>query len=136
MMWQGTTAVVVSLTLLALVTGCSSRSGSTAASSAPTGSVAASPTMSNLTGAWQGNVGVGARSTTLRMNLKQDGPAVKGDIAVGGRADLSGSVTGTVQGDTVRLRLESGASAPQLRVQGDTITGVISGEPLTAQRVR
>ena len=79
---------------------------------------------------------VGARAATLTMNLRQEGQAVTGDIAVGGRADLSGGLTGTVDGDTLRIQLQSGAAGPQLRVQGDTITGVISGEPVTARRVR
>jgi hypothetical protein len=132
-------AVVLSTTtILVLVTGCSSKSSTASRSSAPStsGPVAASPTTSNLTGSWQGYAGVGARSTTVTMNLRQEGPALKGDIAVGGRPDLSGTVTGTVDGDTLRLQLESGAASPQLRVQGDTITGLISGEPLTARRVR
>ncbi len=50
--------------------------------------------------------------------------------------DLSGAVTGTVDGDTLRLHLQSGATGPQLRVHGDTMTGMISGEPLNARRVR
>jgi len=41
-----------------------------------------------------------------------------------------------VDGDTLRLNLESGATSPQLRVQGDTMTGMVSGEPLSARRVR
>jgi endonuclease YncB( thermonuclease family) len=131
-------AVVMSTTVVMLATGCSSKSSTTSRSGAPstTGPVAASPTTSNLTGTWQGNAGVGARSTSLRMTLQQQGQALKGDIAVGGRPDLSGTVTGVVDGDTLRLQLENGSSPPQLRVQGDTITGVISGEPVSARRVR
>jgi hypothetical protein len=135
---QYSAMVVLAAMLLVVVTGCSSKSSSTSGSGAPVtgGSVAASPATANLTGTWQGYAGVGARSTNVTLNLQQDGPALKGDIAVGGRPDLSGTVTGMVDGDTLRLRLESGAASPQLRVQGDTITGIISGEPLNARRVR
>ena len=129
--------VLVSTTLLCAA-GCGSTSRTTSPSSAPskTGPVAASPA-TNLTGVWQGNAGVGARATSVTMNLRQEGPAVKGDIAVGGRPDMSGPVVGTVEGAALRLRLQSGeGSAPELRVQGDTISGVMNGEPLTARRVR
>jgi hypothetical protein len=130
--------VVLASALLVVVSGCSSKSSPTSRSSTPStsGPVAASPA-TNLTGTWQGNVGVGARSTSMTMNLRQEGPAVKGDIAVGGRPDLSGPLMGTVDGAAVRLQLQSGqGTSPELRVQGDTITGVISGEPLSARRVR
>jgi hypothetical protein len=91
----------------------------------------------NLTGVWQGNAGLGAGATSVTMNLRQQGPAVKGDIAVGGRPDLSGPVVGILEGAALRLRLQSGeGSTPELRVQGDTISGVMYGEPLTARRVR
>jgi hypothetical protein len=138
MMTESSRLVILATTFLILATGCASKSGTTARGSAPStsGPVAASPTSSNLTGSWRGNVGVGARSTTVALDLRQDGPALKGDLAVGGRPDLSGPVTGMVEGDTLRLRLESGAAGPELRVQGDTITGLISGEPLSARRVR
>jgi len=137
MMLPYVAAVALSMTVLVLASGCSSKSSTTSRTSTPsTSAPAASPTSSNLTGTWQGNAGVGARATTLTMNLRQEGQALTGDIAVGGRADLSGGLTGTVDGDTLRIQLQSGAAGPQLRVQGDTITGVISGEPVTARRVR
>jgi hypothetical protein len=98
-------------------------------SSAPT-------TSGDVSGTWQGYAGVGARSTSVTLSLRQEGPGLSGNLAVSGRPDLSGSVTGRVEGDTLRLRLGSGAVGPELRVQGDTMTGMVSGEPLSVRRVR
>ena len=76
-----------------------------------------------------------------RWNLKGD-PAAKTFRGTGSGSVVEltivkrGLLTGTVDGDTLRIQLQSGAAGPQLRVQGDTITGVISGEPVTARRVR
>ena len=123
--------------ILVLALGCASRSERTSGAAAPratTGSVAASPATADLTGQWRGNAGVGARSTSVALDLRQAGEALKGTLEVGGRPDLSGPVTGKVEGDTLRLSLDSGAVGPQVRVKGDTMTGMISGEPL--RRVR
>jgi len=51
-------------------------------------------------------------------------------------APSSGPVTGRIEGDTLRLRLDSGAVGPEVRVQGDTMTGMVSGEPLNVRRAR
>jgi hypothetical protein len=136
MTWKHAAMAIVSTMAVALTLGCGSKSGPTRASVPPSGPAAASPTSSNVAGSWQGWVGVGARTTTVTLNLTQEGPALKGDLAVGGRPDLSGTVTGRVEGDTLRLRLEDGAVGPEVRVQGDTMTGIISGEPLNARRMR
>jgi hypothetical protein len=137
MLVKCSTVVILGTAVLMLAAGCTSKSKSTSRSAAPsTGPVAASPTSSSVTGAWQGYAGVGARSTTVSLNLRQEGEALKGDLAIGGRPDLSGPVTGRIEGDTLRLRLDSGAVGPEVRVQGDTMTGMVSGEPLNIRRAR
>jgi hypothetical protein len=133
------TVVALTATVLMLAVGCASKSDSGSRAAAPpatTGSVAASPTSSDVTGLWQGNVGVGARTTSVSLNLREEGEALKGSLAVGGRPDLSGPVTGRIEGDTLRLRLDNGAVGPQVQVKGDTMTGMISGEPLDLRRMR
>lgn len=129
--------VILGTTVLVLGAGCTSKSTSTSRSAAPASSpAAASPASSSVTGNWQGYAGVGARSTSVTLSLRQEGEALKGDLAVGGRPDLSGPVTGRIEGDTLRLRLDSGAVGPEVRVQGDTMTGMVSGEPLSIRRAR
>jgi hypothetical protein len=139
MSMKSPTLLALTTAILILALGCASRSERTSGAAAPgttTGSVAASPTTPDLTGTWRGNAGVGARSTSVALDLRQAGEALKGNLEVGGRPDLSGPVTGKVEGDTLRLRLDSGAVGPQVRVKGDTMTGMISGEPLDMRRVR
>jgi hypothetical protein len=71
------------------------------------------------------------------MPLAQTGSAVTGVIDVAGRADVSGPLTGTVEGDTVRFKLTSGyGSTGQLNVKGDTITGVVGGNGVRLQRAQ
>jgi hypothetical protein len=54
---------------------------------------------------------------------------------VSGRADLTGPLTGDVNGSTVVFRLNSGyGSTNQLNVSGDTITGVVGGSGVTLRR--
>jgi hypothetical protein len=137
MLVKWSTVVILGTAALMLMAGCTSKSKSTSRSAAPSsGPAAASPTSSSVTGTWQGYAGVGARSTSVTLNLRQEGEALKGNLAVGGRPDLSGPVTGRVEGDTLRLRLDSGAVGPEVRVQGDTMTGMVSGEPLNVRRAR
>ena len=126
-MWQYSTLVVLGAVLV-LASGCASKSDTAARSSAST--------TSDVSGTWQGYAGVGARSASVTLNLRQEGPGLSGNLAVGGRPDLSGPVTGRVEGDTLRLRLGSGAVGPEVRVQGDTMTGMVGGEPLSVRRVR
>lgn len=122
-------AVLVGIAIVAMV-GCSS-SGSRSATSAPSASTA---TPANVNGVWSGALVGGAPVT---MNLKQSGAAVTGDLSVGGRADISGPIEGTVDGNTIKLRERSGfGSAPQLRVMGDQITGIVGGTTLDLRRAR
>src|SRR5215467_8967964 len=65
-------------------------------------------------------------ATTLVLVLRQDGQKVKGTLSGAGTDD--GPVTGTVAGNTIRLRYDDGReTTPSLNVKGDQITGVLSG---------
>src|SRR5215510_1285950 len=83
---------------------------------------AQSPT--DVNGTWTGGSPRGA--TTLVLVLKQDGQKVKGTLSGAGTDD--GPVTGTISGNTIRLRYDDGReTTPALNVKGDQITGVLSG---------
>jgi hypothetical protein len=124
-------AVLVGVAIVA-VTGCSSsgsRSGSSTTGTAPSAATAAP---ANVNGVWSGALVGGA---PVRMNLKQNGSDVQGDLNVGGRADISGPIEGTVSGNTLRLRERSGfGSAPLLNVKGNQITGIVGGTTLDLRR--
>jgi len=91
----------------------------------------------SVTGAWTGWVGEGAEEEPVTMNLKQTGASVSGDLIIGGRPDLSGPLTGSVQGNAIRLMLTSGYfTLPELTVKQDQIFGVVAGLPLSVRRAR
>jgi hypothetical protein len=77
----------------------------------------------DLTGTWTGRTVSGAKMITLV--LKQTGDNLTGTL-MGAGANIDGPVTGTVQGNTVRLRNDRG-STPLLTVNGDQISGTLSG---------
>lgn len=110
--------------VMAFVVGC--------ASSVP---VSSGPP-ANVGGSWRGGlVGSGGGTTTLQ--LTQTGAAVKGTIDIAGRPDMSGPITGTVDGNTVRFKLDSGyGSTSELNVKGDTITGFVAGSGVRLERSR
>ena len=84
MLVKWSTVMILATTPLILA-GCGSKSSTTSRSAAPsTGPVAASPTSSNVTGNGQGYAGIGARSTSVALDLRQEGEALKGNLAVGG----------------------------------------------------
>lgn len=69
----------------------------------------------------------------MTLVLKQDGKNVTGTLSGAGTDD--GPVTGTVDGNTIRLRNSSGGT-PSLNVKGDQITGIISkGGSVTMRRI-
>ena len=69
------------------------------------------------------------------MTLEQNGTQLKGDIDIGGRSDMSGPITGTVSGNTIRVSLTSGYGTSSLMdVKGDQITGVYQGGPIMLRR--
>jgi hypothetical protein len=117
------------------VAGCGGKSSSRPAASTPTGTPSASVSApANVNGSWTGALVGGA---PVSMDLKQTGANVTGDLRVGGRADISGPIEGTVEGNTIRLRERSGfGSAPLLNVRGDQITGIVGGTTLDLRRAR
>jgi hypothetical protein len=80
----------------------------------------------NAAGTWTGWAGEPRVSRPVTLTLEQSGTNVKGDLAVAGRPDLSGPVTGTVQGELVYLSLATRTFA-QMRIQQDTMSGEGSG---------
>lgn len=116
------------------VAGCAG-SGSRSASSTAGSPSAAVTAPADVNGRWSGSVGVGG--APVSMTLNQTGPNVTGDLSVGGRADISGPIEGTVDANTIKLRERSGfGSAPLLNVKGDRITGIVGGATLDLRRTR
>jgi hypothetical protein len=78
---------------------------------------AASGPPANVAGSWSGAT-VGASGAFVSMQLTQTGTTVAGAIEIGGRSDLSGALNGTVDGNTVRFKLNSGyGSTGELNVK-------------------
>ena len=122
-------ATITFLGLIALVsvTGCAG-SVSDVPSAAVRGPV-------DVGGTWVGGLVLGGAPVT--MILEQTGENVTGHLRVTGRADLSGPVEGTVHGASITLHTRSGfATAPQLSVRGDQITGSVGGDALDVYRSR
>jgi|SRR6266700_7460237 hypothetical protein len=83
---------------------------------------AQSPT--DVSGTWTGSTTRGA--ATYVLVLKQDGQKVTGTLSGAGTDD--GPVTGTISGNTIRLKYDDGReTTPSLTVKGDQIEGVLSG---------
>ena len=122
------TPTIVILALLSVVAaGCAARRAEIAEETAPT---------ANLVGVWTGSAGTGGQFVPVTLTLTQSGTAVKGTIDVAGRPDYSGDVTGSVQGELLKLALQETTLA-QLRVKQDTITGEpFPGLPLNLRRSR
>ena len=118
----------------ALIAGCaSSKKAASGTPATPTASV----TTQDLTGTWSGHGGAQGREVPAALRLVQNGIALEGDMYVSGRADLSGPITGTVDGNTVRLALGSGfrqTSALQISPDGDRISGNMVGSPIVLTR--
>jgi len=78
----------------------------------------------DVNGTWTGSTIRGA--TTLVLVLKQDGQKVTGRLSGAGTDD--GPVSGTISGNTIRLRYDDGReTTPSLNVKGERIEGVLSG---------
>ena len=85
----------------------------------------------DVSGTWTGSTTTG--SSTLTLVLKQEGKTVTGTLTGAGTDD--GPVTGTVDGNTIRLRNNNGGT-PLLNVKGDQITGMTSaGSSVTMRRI-
>ena len=118
--------ILVASMLIALMAGCASGGATAPAASGPP---------ANVAGAWSGSFGVGATGGFMSMSLQQTGGQVKGEIDIGGRPDMSGPITGTVNGDTIQVGLTSGYGTSSLmNVKGDQITGVYQGGPIMLRR--
>ena len=114
------------LVLLCVATlGCGAVKQQRAEENAPTAKVA---------GNWSGYAGFGANSTPVTLTMQQTGTNVTGNISIAGRPDLSGPVTGSVQGELLKLSLPT-ATLGEMQVKQDTITGVpAAGMPATLRR--
>ena len=111
--------------LVAFLAGCAGTSRPAATASGPP---------ANVAGSWRGGT-IGAGGATVALMLQQTGSTVTGSIAVGGRPDVTGPLTGTVTGNAVVFKLTSGyGSTGELNVSGDTITGVVGGSGIRLQR--
>ena len=114
------TAVPLLVLLIAAMSGCASSDKSKMAAMPP----------ADVSGTWEG--GTGARVVT--MVLSQTGPSVTGTLS--GAGSLDGPLSGTVDGNTVRLqRTSSFAGTALLTVQGDVITGLYDGNTLNLRRI-
>jgi hypothetical protein len=88
----------------------------------------------NVAGTWSGGT-VGAGGVPATLQLAQNGSAVTGNIDIGGRPDMSGPIKGSVDGNTVRFKLDTGyGSTGELSVNGNTITGFVAGTGVSLQR--
>jgi hypothetical protein len=93
--------------------------------------------MAQAGGSWTGSAGVGATSLPVSLRLQQTGGNVSGDINIAGRPDFSGPVVGTVQGNMLSLRMQSGtASFSAMTVGQDQITGTSQFGPIALRRAR
>jgi len=118
-----TTVVLLALFCLAAI-GCGAMEQERAEQSAPT---------ANAAGTWTGWAGEPRVARPVTLTLEQSGTNVKGDLSVAGRPDLSGPVTGTVQGELVYLSLATRTFA-QMRIQQDTMSGEGSAGPVSLRR--
>jgi hypothetical protein len=101
-----------------------------ASSSSPAASTGGAP--ANIAGTWNGGF-YGPASNSVSMQLQQQGSAVTGNIAVGGRADLSGPIKGTVRGNMFDYDLANGGQGT-MQISGNSISGTVSGAPFRATK--
>jgi hypothetical protein len=121
-------SIAVLVLLAAVSAGCgAAREAQQAAANAPT---------ANVAGTWTGSAGTGGVSAPVTLVLTQTGTNLAGNITVGGRIDLSGPVTGTVQGEIVKLSLST-VTLGQMIAKGGTMSGEVSGGlPATLRRAQ
>ena len=118
------------LLMVLAVTGCASSGGTT-------GGMNTSGPTAQAGGAWTGYAGIGATSLPVSLTLKQTGGNVSGNIDIAGRPDFSGPVVGTVQGNALSLKMQSGTASFSTMVVGqDQITGTSQFGPIALRRAR
>src|SRR5262245_19154769 len=110
------TSVVLLALLCIAAFGCAAVKEEKAMANAPT---------ANVVGTWSGYAGQGASGVPVDLTLAQTGTNVTGNVTVAARPDLSGPVTGAIQGELLKLSLAT-ATFSQLEVKGDTMTGMTS----------
>ena len=81
--------------------------------------------MANVSGVWTGRARTGETFMPVTMTLTQNGTTVTGDMSVGGRSEMTGGVTGSIQGELLTLSLER-VTFGELTVKQDTMTGQVS----------
>jgi len=120
-------ALVLIMTLCsALVAGCAAASRHQLAS--------ADALTANVSGVWTGSAASRGTFIPVTMTLTQNGTSVSGDMSVGGWSELTGGVTGSVQGERLTLSLER-LTLGGLTVKHDTMTGQVSaGLPVNLRR--
>ena len=88
----------------------------------------------NVSGVWTGSARTGETFMPVTMTLTQNGTTVTGDMSVGGRSELTGGVTGSIQGELLILSLER-MTLGELTVKQDTMSGQVSaGLPVSLRR--
>jgi hypothetical protein len=122
-MIRATTVGLLALVCVATV-GCAAVKEEKAMANAPT---------ANVVGTWSGYSGQGAAGVPVDLTLAQTGTNVTGNLNVAGRPDLSGPVTGSIQGELLKLSLAT-ATFSQLEVKGDTMTGMVGGGQVILRR--
>jgi len=80
----------------------------------------------DVTGVWRGTLTVNLADFDWELTLQQVGPKVTGRIRQGVNSSSSGSIEGTVNGDTFHFRTSRGPTG-NLQVNGDEMTGTGSG---------
>ena len=110
----------------ALTAGCAAASrGQMVSANAPT---------ANVSGVWTGRAATRGTLIPVTMTLTQNGTSVTGDMSVGGWSELTGGVTGSIQGELLTLSLER-LTLGELTVKQDTMTGQVSaGLPVRLRR--
>jgi hypothetical protein len=88
----------------------------------------------NVSGVWTGSARTGETFMPVTMTLTQSGTTVTGDMSVGGRSQLTGGVTGSIEGELLTLSLER-VTLGELTVKQDTMSGqVFAGHPVSLRR--
>ena len=84
----------------------------------------------DVTGVWER-----AGSSTIRLELKQQGPNVTGYLRSYGQAGTpsSGDLAGSVAGDAFRFKQVNGPAEGEMTVSGDEMAGQIRGLPTLSQ---